>query len=101
MKTKNGIELNLAVSEYKTEFANFIFYFSSKFYKNKFKESLTEYIDTEERKIKNKYKVDICLTSYLAISLYKKVEKRGFFVVSKHGEVINENVVFLNAIINH
>ena len=78
MKTKNGIELNLKESDYKFEFYNAVFYFSSKFYLDNFKNLLEDYIEIEQTKIINKYKVEINLKLYLAIALYKKIEKRGF-----------------------
>lgn len=71
---------NIMESEYKTSFGGFIFYFTSEFYKNKFENEVENYIESEEIKIRNKYKVDLSLSLYLAISLYKKIEKRGFRV---------------------
>ena len=71
---------NIMESEYKSSFGGFIFYFTSEFYKNKFENEIENYIEIEEIKIRNKYKVDLSLSLYLAISLYKKIEKRGFRV---------------------
>ena len=36
----------------------------------------------ETNKIKAKYKVDINLTNYLLLAYYKKIEKRGFKVLT-------------------
>lgn len=95
MKTKNGIELNLEESEYFIQINEFIFYFSSKFYLNKFKENYYIYSNFEEKKIENKYKIKIDLFYYLIFSLYKRIEKRGFCIkdISKNC-YINENVIF-------
>lgn len=95
MKTKNGIELNLKESEYFIQIDNYIFYFSSKFYMNKFKDNYVIYANFEKLKIENKYKIKIDLFYYLIFSLYKIIEKRGFCIkdISKNC-YINENVIF-------
>ena len=72
------VVLNIHESNYSYSFGGFIFYFSSNFYKEKFEREVLKYIDEEELKIKNKYKIDISIGLYLAIALYRKIEKRGF-----------------------
>lgn len=95
MQTQNGIELNLQESKYKHEYNNFIFYFSSKSYLEKFKKNLSEYILMESYKIKNKYNIHINFSLFLAVALYKKIEKRGFRIIHKDmGYIISENTVF-------
>lgn len=80
MKTKNGIEFDLKKSNYYYKTKQFTFYFSSEFYRNKFKKELQSYVEMENSKIIAKYKININLIDYFAISLYKKIEKRGFLV---------------------
>lgn len=84
MITKNGIELDLRKTKYSYEFGEYIFYFSSKLYLTKFKEGVLNYIILENAKITNKYKIKINVTSYLSVSFYKKIEKRGFRVIDKN-----------------
>lgn len=57
------------------------FYFSSNFNKERFVKSFDEYVKNENRKLINRYKVNIDLAQYMALSLYKKIEKRGFRVL--------------------
>ena len=45
-------------------------------------DSFIEYVNEETNKIKAKYKVDINLTNYLLLAYYKKIEKRGFKVLT-------------------
>lgn len=102
MKTKNGIEFNLKESEYKVIFNGFIFYFSSELYKNKFNNLIENFIELEEIKLKTKYKVKINLTNYLAIALYKRIEKRGFLIkddITK--EFLTNNIEFVENLINY
>lgn len=84
MITKNGIELDLRKTKYSYEFGEYIFYFSSKLYLKKFKEGVLNYIILENTKITNKYKIKINVTSYLSVSFYKKIEKRGFRVIDRN-----------------
>lgn len=77
---QNKVCLNINESEYMTTFGGFNFYFSSNFYKEKFEREVSKYVEEEELKIKNKYKTDISIGLYLAVALYRKIEKRGFRV---------------------
>ena len=95
MTTVNGIELDLNESKYKSDYEEYSFYFSSLNYKNKFEEKLMPYIILETAKIKNKYGVGISLNIYLAVALYKKIEKRGFRIVNNYmGYELNETSSF-------
>lgn len=80
MLTKHGIEWNLFQSKYIYKYNDLEFYFSSKFYLEKFKEELQNYIDMEAKKFYNRFKVKINLERIFAISLYKKIEKRGCLI---------------------
>lgn len=94
MQTKNGIELNLAVSDYKSVYDDFIFYFSSLFYKRKFDEGLENYIELENAKLKNKYGINLNASIFLAIAFYKKIEKRGFCIKSPQNIKLTKNLFF-------
>lgn len=87
MKTRRNIYYNLEESPYITRFNDFRFSFSSKFYQNKFEDSLAEYIAEESAKFKNKYNVNINLTDLLAFNLYKKIEKRGCYCIYKQNSL--------------
>lgn len=76
--TIKGICLNLKESEYYFKYKGLRFYFSSEFYKNKFITEVENYIETETLKIQVKYNININFDILFMISLYKKIEKRGF-----------------------
>lgn len=86
---------NIEESPFFVEYIDFTFYFSSAFYQRNFKLKLPGYIREEEFKLKNRYRImnerffEI-LHEVLAISLYKKIEKRGFRVF-KNNEKYNES----------
>lgn len=106
MKTKNGVELNLKESEYNIKIFNWNFYFSSALYLNKFKEQVFQFVEMESLKFNNKYKVKFDLKLYFAIVLYKRIEKRGFYITSDryiNGDlsILSENLEFINCINKH
>lgn len=99
MVTKNGICLKLNESEYKLLKFGLIFYFSSKLYLDKFQNNVEKFVEEETIKLENKYKMKANYKLYLAISYYKKIEKRGFFIyddISK--SEINPDILFINVI---
>lgn len=87
------IYYDLNLSNYKLEYKRFTFIFSSKFYINKFQKEIENYVDIEDKKLYSKYKIILEDKEYLALSLYKKIEKRGFKVLFL-GKEINENESF-------
>lgn len=90
--TKNGIEFNLNKSNYKYKRGDITFYFSSKFYLDKFANNVNDYVEMESRKINAKYKVDINLILYFMVAFYKKIEKRGFLI--KNGNTLIKDAKF-------
>ena len=76
------VEYDINKSEYYFKVNKLTFFFSSKFNKTRFENGFIEYVQEETNKIKVKYKVDINLTNYLLLAYYKKIEKRGFKVLT-------------------
>ena len=76
------VEYDINKSEYYFRVNKLTFFFSSKFNKTRFENGFIEYVQEETNKIKAKYKVDINLTNYLLLAYYKKIEKRGFNVLT-------------------
>lgn len=102
MKTVKGIYLDLKESEYKISVSGLTFYFSSKFYLDKFSKNVKEYIKEETIKINVKYKVNIDLTIYLMIAFYKKIEKRGFRIYDKvNDKELSENANFIQILTDY
>lgn len=91
MKTQNGIELKIEESKFIYEFLGYLFYFSSEFYLNKFKNNVLNYIEEEKIKLFNKYKIKNLFDLYLSFAFYKRIEKRGFYIVHK-----KDNKIFTN-----
>ena len=78
MLTKNGICYDLDITPYAVETETGIYYFSSRFYMEKFKEELKQNRDTINSSLKNRFNVSIVFNSLCDIVLYSRIEKRGF-----------------------
>ena len=76
------VEYDINKSEYYFKVNKLTLFFSSKFNKTRFENGFIEYVSEETNKIKAKYKVDINLSNYLLLAYYKKIEKRGFKVLT-------------------
>lgn len=76
------VEYDINKSEYYFRVNKLTLFFSSKFNKTRFENGFIDYVNEETNKIKAKYKVDINLTNYLLLAYYKKIEKRGFKVLT-------------------
>lgn len=86
------IYYDLTKSEFVIRYDEFEFYFSSQFYKNKFQEMYIDYVRDETLKLESRFKCRIFADSLLLLELYKKIEKRGFYV-KYNGIVINRDYI--------
>ena len=75
-------------SNYTFKYDNVVFYFSSKFYQEKFIREYSDYLKDEIMKLKIKFKCNIYCDEMILLLLYKKIEKRGFKVLYKGKELI-------------
>ena len=93
MKTSRGIELDITKSEYFLELYGLRFYFSSKFYLEKFRKEVLEYITIESARLINRYQIELQIYKTLSIAYYKKIEKRGFRIIDlkTKTEIDNKN----------
>lgn len=82
---KSNVCYNLAKSEYITEYKGYKFYFSSFFNNQRFKAKLTDYVEKETLKLNAKYHTSFNIEPVIALSLYRLIEKRGFYVIDQNG----------------
>ena len=65
----------------------------------KFVEKVDKYVEEESLKLKNRYNINISFTLFFIISLYKKIEKRGFCVYDDiNKKYLKENIIILSSI---
>lgn len=77
---------------------DFMFYFSSSFYKTKFENGYKEYIRSETLKLNVRYKMIVDADEMLLLSFYKMIEKRGFKVKYKGNEI--EKDYYIDCLLN-
>ena len=99
MVTSRGVYHDISESIYSFTYLDFVFYFSSELYKNKFKKEVESYVKNETKKLEVFYKLKNEFSIFFAISLYKKIEKRGFRIIdNKRNELKESEVIFLASI---
>lgn len=79
---KSNVCYNLNKSNYYTQYSSYKFYFSSQFNKNRFDKQVQDFVTNENCKLKSRYNCEINAEIMLAISLYRKLEKRGFYILN-------------------
>ena len=85
-------------SNYIFTYDHLIFYFSSKFYLEKFTREYSNFIKDETMKFKIKYKCNAYIDEMLLLLLYKKIEKRGFKVLYD-GNELQENYCIMSSLL--
>lgn len=93
MKSARGIFYDLKDSDFIYLAGNSKFYFSSNFYLQKFILEIDEFIKNEKAKFLVNYKINLDADLFLMITLYRKIEKRGFRVVYK-GKELEDRLTF-------
>ena len=93
MKTYRGVYYNLKESEFTYTYENLTFYFSSVFNLTRFIKRYPALISDELLKLKAKYDCIIYADYIVILHLYKKLEKRGFYVLYKDKE-LDKNYCF-------
>lgn len=84
---------DLKNSTFLIKYGKFVFYFSSELYYNKFKKLMPSYIKDESLRLSIRYNHFISFDDLFLLSLYKKIEKRGF-MVTYDGKLLNEKCYF-------
>ena len=85
-------------SNYTFKYDDLVFYFSSKFYLEKFTREYSNFIKDETMKFKIKYKCNAYIDEMLLLLLYKKIEKRGFKVLYD-GNELQENYCIMSSLV--
>ena len=87
----NIVYQDIERSTYSFQVDNIMFYFSSLFNLERFKRKYLDYIESEERKIINKYHYSIDMKNYLLVCFYMMIEKRGFKVLVDDTKLVKDH----------
>lgn len=90
MKTLRGVYHNIEESDIYLMVGNFVLYFSSNNIRRKYSSLYDEYYQKVNEKLNKIYIMDY--TPIIVISLYKRVEKRGFRVYYKDRRIIDNSL---------
>lgn len=82
---KSNVCYNLRKSNFYTTYKYYTFYFSSEFNKTRFDTQINNYTENEVLKLNARYGTMINAHVMVALQLYKKIEKRGFYVENDNG----------------
>ena len=96
MRTRNGIYYDLTQScyKYKPRDTGLTFVFSSDLYLTKFEEQIHNHRNEFNLKLKARYRTEVDFKNFADVTLYKKIEKRGFLIVNERGQTIwQENLL--------
>lgn len=95
----NMVFYKLEDSPFFLRIGDFMFYFTSKFYMDKYNNTYRDYVKNETLKLNVKYNMLVDAEEMLLLSYYKIVEKRGFKVQYKGVEISKDYYIdcLLNA----
>lgn len=87
---KSNVCYNLSKSNFYTTYKHYTFYFSSEFNKTRFETQINSYAENEILKLNARYGTMINAHVMVALQLYKKIEKRGFYVKTDNGLLVSK-----------
>lgn len=90
MITKNGICYDLSRSPYVCSVANWTYYFSSPSHMIKFKSNISSNRDWLNDSMSRRFKFTMSLDLLADLSLYRKIETRGFMIINESTGVAYE-----------
>lgn len=96
MISRNGVCYDLDVSMYRHKIGNLTYVFSSQLHLDKFKKKLKENRDIINYSLTKRFNIQVNVSQLADIVLYRKIETRGFLILSNDGNKIcqNENIKY-------
>lgn len=91
MKSRRGICYDLNLSDYRTTVNGITYVFSSQIHLDKFTRKLKENRRTINTSLSKRFNLNIDVSDLADIILYKKVETRGFLIVTDEGINLCQN----------
>lgn len=88
MITRNGVCYDLQMSPYRYTKNGLTFVFSSQTHLDKFKTKYKENRDIVNYSLTKRFKINVNVSQIADIVLYRKVETRGFLIVTAEGKTL-------------
>lgn len=96
MITRNGIVYDLNISSYRYTTNGLTYVFSSKLYLDNFKKKYEENRDIINYSLSKRFNMVVDVSQLADIVLYRKIEKRGFLIITGEGKEICANNITFN-----
>ena len=96
MITRRGIYLDLSKSPYKVTANGMTYYFSSDLHMIKFEDRLHESRQEIDLKLTARFRVAVKFPALADLTLYQKIETRGFLVINEKGLTLCKEKLLLN-----
>lgn len=96
MISRNGVCYDLDISPHKTTINGLTFVFSSKLHLDKFKGKLQENRDIINYSLSKRFNYNVDVSQLADIVLYKKIETRGFLIITNKGIKLCQNNIIFN-----
>ena len=96
MISRNGVVYDLSVSSYRCTIDGLTYVFSSKLHLDKFKKKLKENRDIINYSLTRRFNLSVDVSQLADIVLYRKIETRGFLIVTGEGnELCQNNITYV------
>ena len=96
MITKNGVCYDFSISPYRLTVGGLTYVFSSKPHLEKFKKKLKENRDIINYSLTKRFNFNVNVSELADIVLYRKIETRGFLIVTRSGIKLCQNNIIYN-----
>ena len=93
MITKDGVCYDFNISPFKYRVEDLTYVFSSMSHLEKFKKRLKENRDKINKSLSNRFNINVNIGHLPDIALYKKIETRGFLIITADGAKICQNKI--------
>lgn len=87
MLTRNGVCYDFKLSQYRATVDGTTYVFSSQLHLDKFMSKYRDNRETVNRSLSNRFNVHVDVSALADIVLYKKIETRGFLIVTEDKEL--------------
>lgn len=101
MISKNGVFYELKKSCFRVTIDGITFVFSSNLHLQKFLDRLEDNRNTINKSLSNRFNLNIKVHAIADMTLYRKIETRGFYVLDDKGNELCQNNLILDGLKTH
>lgn len=91
MISRRGVVYDLTISPYRCTVDGLTFVFTSQLHLDKFKHKVKENRDIINYSLSKRFNINVDVSQLADVVLYRKIETRGFLIVTDEGKEICQN----------